>query len=236
MSKLIVQIMGGIGNQLFTYAAARRLALVNHCELVIDDVTGFEHDLLYKRKSQMDKFNISCRTANNFERMEPFSRVRNRIKQRINSYRSFTSRHFIFQESCDFDVRLLSFKLQGTTYLHGYWQSENYFKDIETTIRSDLKIKPPLDQINLGISKRINFDLAIAIHLRTFDKQNNDSIYNIKKSYYIQAIQRMESIAPGGHYYIFSEQQDLECCFNLPSDRITYVSHNIGDENAYADL
>ena len=35
--KVIARIFGGIGNQLFCYAAARRLALVNDAELVLDD-------------------------------------------------------------------------------------------------------------------------------------------------------------------------------------------------------
>ena len=42
--KVIARIRGGLGNQLFCYAAARRLALVNDAELVIDHVTGFVRD------------------------------------------------------------------------------------------------------------------------------------------------------------------------------------------------
>ena len=47
MNKLITRIKGGLGNQLFCYAAARRLALVNKARLVIDNVTGFARDVLY---------------------------------------------------------------------------------------------------------------------------------------------------------------------------------------------
>ena len=42
--KIIPRILGGLGNQLFCYAAARRLALVNNVELVLDDVSGFVRD------------------------------------------------------------------------------------------------------------------------------------------------------------------------------------------------
>ena len=34
-------------------------------------------------------------------------------------------------------------------YLEGYWQSEDYFKDMEANIRQDLQIKPPTDAANL---------------------------------------------------------------------------------------
>jgi len=40
MHKLIPRILGGLGNQLFIYSAARRLALVNNSELVLDDVSA----------------------------------------------------------------------------------------------------------------------------------------------------------------------------------------------------
>ena len=42
---------------------ARRLALVNNAELVIDDVSGFVRDHDYQRRYQLDHFNIPCRRA-----------------------------------------------------------------------------------------------------------------------------------------------------------------------------
>jgi hypothetical protein len=42
--KVIARIRGRLGNQLFCYAAARRLAVANDAELVIDDVTGLVRD------------------------------------------------------------------------------------------------------------------------------------------------------------------------------------------------
>jgi hypothetical protein len=39
---ILSRIKGGIGNQLFIYAASRRLALKNNTELVLDHVSGFE--------------------------------------------------------------------------------------------------------------------------------------------------------------------------------------------------
>ena len=61
--KVIVRISGGLGNQLFSYAAARRLALLNDSELVIDNVTGFISDYQYQRKSALNYFQIPVRLA-----------------------------------------------------------------------------------------------------------------------------------------------------------------------------
>ena len=76
--KVIVRIKGGLRNQLFCYAAARRLALVNNAELVIDDVTGFARDRQYRHQYALDHFHIPVRKATPAERLEPFERYRRR--------------------------------------------------------------------------------------------------------------------------------------------------------------
>src|SRR6267154_4898422 len=76
VKKVIARMRGGLGNQLFCYAAARRLALVNDAELVIDDVTGFARDRQYRRRYALDRFRIAARKATPAERLEPFERYR----------------------------------------------------------------------------------------------------------------------------------------------------------------
>jgi hypothetical protein len=47
----------------------------------------------------------------------------------------------------------------------------------------------------------------------------------------------MECHKPDAHYFVFSDQPAAARAFiPLPDDRITLVSHNQGQENAYADL
>jgi hypothetical protein len=47
----------------------------------------------------------------------------------------------------------------------------------------------------------------------------------------------MERLVPATHYFIFSDQPDAACArIPLPDARVTLVSHNQGDEHAYADL
>ena len=56
--KVIVRIRGGLGNQLFAYAAARRLAWANKAELIIDHVSGFQFDHVYQQRYQLGHFNV----------------------------------------------------------------------------------------------------------------------------------------------------------------------------------
>ena len=237
MRAVILRISGGLGNQLFCYAAARRLALVNEVEVVLDDISGFSYDTLYQRRYQLNHFNISSRKATSVERLEPLSRVRRYIKRRWNQRKPFMQRRYVVQEGLDFDSRLLDFKLNDLVYLEGYWQSENYFKDVAVIIRQDLQISSPTDAANLAMAAQIRGCTAVAVHVRFFDEPHASGINNAPDDYYNRAVEAMERLATGAHYFIFSDQPEFaRDRIKLPDDRITMVGHNQDDELAYADL
>ena len=79
--KIVSRISDGLGNQMFMYAAARRLALKNDAELVLDTCNGFSRDS-YNRSYQLDQFNIAGRPATAREAMRPFNRLRRKILKR----------------------------------------------------------------------------------------------------------------------------------------------------------
>jgi hypothetical protein len=236
-SKVITRVLGGLGNQLFCYAAARRLALTTNAKLIIDDVSGFVRDHTYQRHYQLDHFNIPCRKATAYERLEPFSRVRRMLKSKWNERLPFAQRAFIRQQGIDFDPRLLRVKPEGTVYLDGYWQSEDYFKDVEATIRQDLQIKPPTDATNLAMAAQINNCTAVAVHVRFFDEPQAPGSNNAPGDYYARAVEKMARLTPDAHYFVFSDRPEAaRARIPLPDERITLVSHNRGDTLAYADL
>ncbi len=236
VTKIIPRLFGGLGNQLFIYAAARRLALANGAELVLDDVSGYAYDS-YKRHYQLDHFNIPCRKATMMERLEPFGRLRRKIMNRWNQRKPFEQRAYLVHECIDFDPRMLQFRPRGTVYLEGYWQSEGYFKDVADTIRQDLTIKPPTDAANQAMAEGIRSGTAVAVHVRFFDEPHAEAINNAPDDYYTRAISEMEHLVPDAHYFIFSDQPDAaRDRVPLPDERVTLVHHNQGDAMAYADL
>lgn len=237
MTIIIPRIFGGIGNQLFCYSAARRLALVNNAELAIDNVSGFAYDYKYKRDYQLSHFNIPCRFATSAERLEPMSRVRRYIKRKLNQRYAFENRNYLVQEDVNFDKRILNLKPKGIFYMEGYWQSEKYFKDIEAIIRKDLQICPPTNEANLSMAKKIEKYNSIAVHVRFFDIPNSEGINNTPRSYYNQAIETMKNLISDGHYFIFSDQpKAARTLVPLPDDNITLIEINNSDSMAYADL
>ncbi|MCF6324136.1 MAG: alpha-1,2-fucosyltransferase [Gammaproteobacteria bacterium] len=234
---IVTRILGGLGNQLFAYSAARRLSFINNCELVIDDVSGFAQDFEYQRQYQLHHFNIDARKATPTERFAPLSRVRRYLTRFSNRWKEYGERDYIQQEGVGFDSRLLTIKARGRLYLEGYWQSEQYFKDIESIIRSDLRITPPTDDENLNIASKIQSNLSVAVHVRFFDAPDQKGLNNAPAGYYQRSLLKMDELIPNAHYFIFSDAPDAACeLVLLPRNRFTLVSHNKGDEHAYADL
>jgi Glycosyl transferase family 11 len=239
--RVIVRIKGGLGNQLFQYAAARRLAIANDAELVIDHQTGFVRDYLYQQKYALHNFGIAGRLANGWERMEPFERYQRALRKLRSRRQAFAQRRYLEQEGVDFDGRLLEVRVGRKLYLEGYWQSERYFKDIESTIRQDLTIMPPQDAENQRVAHLIRHcEQPIALHVRWFDKATasaNASVNNVDEQYYAKAIQLIEQKVESPTYFVFSD--DVAAAQQrLPEFRhpVTFVSHNQRLEQAYADL
>ena len=236
--KIISRIYGGIGNQLFCYAAGRRLALTNNIDLLIDNTSGFRYELKYPRHYQLDHFSITCAKVEPIGQFELYSRLNRLITRTYNYCVPFNERSYIQEEGLDFDQRLLQLRPRNTLYLDGYWQSECYFKDIENIIRADLQIKPPQDDVNLNVAHSIKNSLAaVAVHVRFFDATNSEGPNNISQDYYKHAVSRMESLVPGAHYFIFSDHPGMaRTRIPLSDNRVTCVTNNQGDVNAYADL
>lgn len=235
MAKVIVRIKGGLGNQLFCYAAARRLALANNAELVIDDVTGFVRDIQYRRRYMLDKFSITARKATPVERLEPFERYRRGLAMFLSRRKPFGKRPYLEQEGLDFDGRLLELKVNGSLYLDGYWHSEDYFKDVEERVREDLRIIPPMDEQNQRLGAEISSGPSVALHVRSFGAGDSSSTLN--PEHYKRALEIIEAKLEKPRYFLFSEEPEAAMArLALPEGRVTVVSHNKGDEAACADL
>lgn len=244
MRTVVVRMVGGIGNQLFIYAAGRRLAKVNNARLVLDIHSGFIYDVNYKQKYQLENFNLGSDVILADRNSDlVLSRAYRFLFRKINRIMPFSIRKYISQEGRDFDSRILNLRFTGTIYLEGYWQSESYFFDIENQIREEFRIKEPKDIVNRQLGESISKVNAVAIHLRFFDiknkmlvteKENNNNFFY---EYYSTAIKKLSSLSKDPHFYVFSDKPDLAKKFlEVLGINYTLIDHNKGDENAASDL
>ena len=140
---VIVRVFGGLGNQLFIYAAARSLALRNSTDLVLDIRSGFKEDRLFHREYLLDRFNVKFRQPHPDSlliRPNAAGRTLRLVTRRVNRLLPWPCRFYLTEEVLPFDSRLLLQRSRRTVYLEGYWQSEEYFTDYEGEIKKRLHI------------------------------------------------------------------------------------------------
>ena len=120
---IIANIAGGLGNQMFQYAAAYSLAQNKNFKLMLD-VSDFTK--INNRTFQLKYFfNITNSIATNKEvksilGMRRFFLIR-RILKKINKI----TPNLLIEEPYIFNERFL--EVENSIYLQGYWQNYNYF-------------------------------------------------------------------------------------------------------------
>lgn len=239
MRRVITRLKGGLGNQLFCYAAARRLSLANDAELVLDTVSGFARDYQFQRHYSLDRFAITARPARPWERFAPLERPRRALEKLLARSQPFEQRRYLIETGMEFDTRLLNVKIRDWVYLDGYWQSEGYFADIEPTLRKDLDIQPPSDRANLDAATMIAASNAVCLHVRWFEEPTESEIGSpaLAAAYYQRAMHAIEARVGTVHYFLFSDDPIAAVQrLGLPTDRATPILHNRGAENAIYDL
>lgn len=190
---------GGLGNQLFCYAAARALSIRNGSKLKIDHISGFINDIEYKRTYRLDNFNIPCEKIS-----KPYSQYKLKILRLLARYLKIGEKHYIQQKKIDYDPDLIKLKVNNDLYVEGYWQSEQYFKGVEDVIRSDLNFIISDEITKLPIVSEINLANSVAMHIRFFDNLPSYETNNIEEDYYLKAMKKIEEKVSDPHYFVFS--------------------------------
>jgi Glycosyl transferase family 11. len=201
---IIVKLIGGLGNQLFQYAAAYSLSRVHQTNLKID-ITAFKD---YKLRSpELEKFNLDLQyaTSNEINNLK----TRGFIDKLINFISSEKRKKEYKEKFFHFDNKF--FQLGSNVYLSGYFQSEKYFYNVKEELRNKLNLSLLNYRVSNTILNDINSNNSIAIHVRISDyaKPENNEYHGILSSvYYKAAIQYLQNKFPHSKYYVFSD--DLE--------------------------
>jgi len=241
---VILKLKGGIGNQLFQYAAAKQIAINNNVELIVDTISGFKNDP-FGRKYFLNNFSISSKITG-----DKFSKNiynRNRYYRRLYVYFQnilpLKFRFYLIESAKnDFDINLKNISLIRDVYLEGYFQSHLYFDSISEILKEELLFIGELDSESKHILDEINNSESVSIHFRSFNigKENDTSLINGNCSldYYENAIKYILDKIKRPVFYIFSD--DLEWAkklINLISIKINYkfviynntLDHSIDD-------
>lgn len=234
-ARIIVRIQGGLGNQLFQYAAARRLALALGGEVKVD-LNGLAAE--GHRSYGLDRFR-TCATLATPADIRPIlgsvqsSGWRRRVWQLVNWRRGRVYREPHFH----FDPRVLT--LTGTQYLDGYWQSEKYFIDIASMLRAELELRDPPSIDSRRLSERMAQVASVCVHFRRGDYVTNPVVHRYHgvcpPAYYAAAVDRLLAIEPAPHFFVFSDDIAWAKANFAVAQPVAFIAHN-GVEREHEDL
>ncbi|QWD18343.1 alpha-1,2-fucosyltransferase [Polynucleobacter paneuropaeus] len=237
---IISHLLGGLGNQMFQYAAGRALSERLAQKLLLD-VNDFQAYKLHQGYELNRIFGIETTLATLSDSEQILRWRANKVAKKVLKRKLFTSirgNQLIFEPHFHYWGGLSDLQAEDA-YLYGYWQSEKYFQNARELIRRDFIFKEPLESENLVLQESMKAHNAISIHIRRGDylsNLKNQKIFHlIPVEYYWKAIRYMSERISSPHFYIFSDDT-LWAKNSLPiSYPCTYVEHNRG-LSSYRDM
>jgi hypothetical protein len=237
---IIVQLKGGLGNQLFQYAVARDLAERQHSKVMLDLNMYNQTELISHEFYALKHFNINAEIANDSD-MELFysNNILKKVQRKIMRLTGMGKIKSIYEKKWFiFDHEV--FRYAGNVYLHGYWQSEKYFKNIEGIIRSELSLKDSLTQKTLEVSKDITTKKnTVSLHIRRGDYVTDIKTHNTlglcSLDYYRKCVSFIGNELGDLNIFVFSDDPAWvkeNIVFDYP---LYFVDHN-DIKYAYEDM
>jgi Glycosyl transferase family 11 len=234
--RVTVGIGGGLGNQLFQYATARRLALTNGVPLVIDHLSGFARDF-YQRRYLLDRFAIHGQTIDpRASFVSPWGRVRRRALTWRNRSRALADQTYVVEDQEKFHPEMLTLAVTRPIYLEGYWQHERYFADIADLVRDELTLKTEHDAQNLAMAEKIDAVESVCLHVRrlhgvpgTKDAKPLAQVsawHHLDASYFPRALELLASKVANPHFFVFADYPDWAREHIHTTHPIEFVTHN----------
>jgi len=211
---IIVNIIGGLGNQMFQYAFGYATSKENNTKIKLD-VRGF--DAYSLRAYELGLFNIE----ENLELQSTYSFLLNQLNGKNNSPLSKASRKvlrrllrftkFYYQENKDYTFDEGVFNIKIDTYFYGYWQNEKYFKKYRKELLEVFTLKN-LHSKTIEYQQQIIKSEAVSLHIRRGDYVNDaftNSVHGVCDiEYYKRAVMEVLKSKKQAHFFIFSDDLD----------------------------
>ncbi|HEX7905097.1 MAG TPA: alpha-1,2-fucosyltransferase [Chitinophagaceae bacterium] len=209
---IIVQLTGGLGNQLFQYAAAKSLSLHHNVSLQLD-ITSFYRDKLpdleVPRDFELYQFEgirekiislneigsvIDLKNEKSF-----FQKIRPRYKRNI-----YTEPFYHFDKNF--------FNSNKNVLLKGGWQSEKYFDPYKDLIRQRLQLKETVITQVIEKGRSLTEKQTVGVHIRRGDYLRKKIIFEwhgvMSKEYYLKGFELLSKRIPGFSVLYFTDDPD----------------------------
>ena len=237
---IILNLKGGLGNQMFQYALGYILSKTKKVPLYFDLRLMEEHKIKpsprnVPRDFDLDIFGIKKEIVSKKDLIKTIQFPNNyRLRKYISIILDKLNLFVFYEKKRVFNKRIFNNNFKNI-YLDGLWQSEKYFKDFRSEILGiynfDIIKKK---EKNINFLQKIDFSKSICLNVRRTDFLNNPEHNVVNINYYKNAVSNFTNILGNDlKIYVFSD--DLEWCKkNLKfSMKINFVEHELAGYKFY---
>ncbi len=214
-----------MGNQLFQYAAARALAVRLGVDVALDPrlapSKGFRLGLQHFDICTVPPVELPPMRSDSVFRYGAWRVFGKNPKMRRERGLGFNSAFTAWGDN---------------SYLHGYWQTDRYFADIQGQIRQDLRMITSSTKQNDKMAARIQKAQSVSLHVRRGDYLGLAAHQVCTEKYYRNAVATMaEKKGIDPTVFVFSDDPDwAKDNLDLPCEKVV-VDFN-GPEADFEDL
>jgi hypothetical protein len=239
---IIVNLIGGLGNQMFQYACG--CALGRDFDLTVKIATDmFDEYTIHNRLELSRVFLTSASVAEPRDMQNLLGGWRSKPKVRrwlgIDTLKLLRGQHFIVEHQSRFNNELLC-QARRSLYLQGYWQSERYFKRHADLLRKEFTFKSAPTGHNAELARQIRQNVSVSLHVRRGDYASDPKTLAYhglcKPEYYFRAIEYMRGHVPKFRLFAFSDDpQWVAGTLKSRYPEMVVVDHNPRDQS-YNDM
>ncbi|MFM2422841.1 MAG: hypothetical protein RL291_1371 [Pseudomonadota bacterium] len=220
MSRVIVRLTGGLGNQMFQYAAGLAHAKRTGADLVLDlSRCGLTPDRpFHLRGFRVDEPEAQAAEIQALEGGN--ARWRRRVVQHAPWAHGLVARGRYQQPDFRFDASLAQFK--PPLLMTGDFQSEQFFAHERQAVLDRFRLGRPLPDRAQGFSQQITSAPApVAVHVRRGDYLTNTAAHSLHGvcpvDYYREAVEVMRAkIGTELSFFVFSDEPEwVRATFNF---------------------
>lgn len=228
---ICVRLMGGLGNQMFQYAAGRTLSMRHNTVLKLDrSYLQNNGESETPRKFMLNTMNISAEYSLPYETPH--------LDENMSFIQHLKELYFKHKKKCcsnvllDFDhrINMLYYSAPDDTYLVGYWQSEKYFSTITDIIKKEFTPSSKPDNVNKEFFDCMSRTNSVSLHVRRGDyvsNLNTNEIHGIcTEEYYNECAYKITKLIDKPEFFVFSDDPEwVQAHLNLTRP-FTIINHN----------
>ena len=238
---IIAKLFGGLGNQMFIYAASKGIADKASQDLYFDTRTGFKYDQ-FGRTFALSQFGIKLKEADKLKSFQyPLGRVLRRLSRMIGICIPYLNFRFLTEEiPYHYEVDFMRLPLSSSFYLEGYFQSYKYFEDIREQLMVDFKfpnyIINSVEEEKNVITQSSFVPVAIGIRRYSEMKGQYGDLKVLNLEYYERAVEYITTVVSNPMFVVFSEDINwVKDNLKLPYP-VYFVKPKSGELSPFQDM